>query len=57
MRKIYASVDIGTSSIKIVTLEVFNKKYNVKPVNNIATPPKIPYQFITFSVYVPLIYV
>lgn len=29
MRKIYASVDIGTSSIKIVTLEVFNKKYNV----------------------------
>jgi len=29
MRKIYTSVDIGTSEIKVVTAEVYNNKYNV----------------------------
>lgn len=29
MRKIFTSVDIGTSEIKVVTLEVYNNKYNV----------------------------
>lgn len=29
MRKIYTSIDIGTDTIKIITLEYFNKKYNV----------------------------
>ena len=29
MRKIFTSIDIGTDSIKMITLEYFNSKYNV----------------------------
>lgn len=29
MRKIYTSIDIGTDSVKVITLEYFNGKYNI----------------------------
>lgn len=29
MRNIYSSIDIGTDTIKLVTLEAFHDKYNV----------------------------
>lgn len=37
MRKIFNSIDIGTDSIKIVTIEHYNKKYNVLAASSVKT--------------------
>lgn len=37
MRKIYASIDIGTDSIKVIVCELFNNKYNLLASSSVAS--------------------